>query len=103
MEIDKFNNINPLFALVEVMAPQSDLKPEGSKYDMHSYGKVVKTEEVIKEWIDSIKPAEPTVVMEVNVGDEILYDPTKSIQVVESSGKYEFVPLTAILAIKENK
>ena len=103
MEIEKFNNINPLFALVEVMAPQADLKPEGSKYDMHSYCKVVKTEGVTKEWLDSMKPSEPTVVMEVNVGDEILYDPTKSIQVVESSGKYEFVPLTAILAIKENK
>lgn len=103
MEIDKFTNINPKVVLVEVMAPQSDLKPEGSKYDMHSYGRVICKSSLSKVFAEHLTSKEPTVVMEADAGDEILYDPTKSISVIEACGKYEFVPINAILAIKENK
>lgn len=100
IDITKFYDMNPAYVAVEPISPNADFKPEASKYELHSMGKVLRVSKQAEQYINIKSPKEPEFAMLPLEDDIIIYDATKSISVVESNGKLEFVPYNAIMAIK---
>lgn len=100
IEIRKYGTLNPEYIAVEPLNPKADFKPDGGKYELHSAGKVVGISKNTEGYINSLKLDNAAAVIIPFLGDEILYDPSKSITIIEANAKLEFVPLSAILAVK---